>query len=77
MAVETALLLDGDVVAALEQYAQEKAIDLVVIATHARGALGRFFLGSVADDLAAALGRPGAAGPPRRGQGRPGPRRRA
>jgi nucleotide-binding universal stress UspA family protein len=44
-------LIDGDVVTALRKYAAEKGIDLVVMSTHGRGALGRFWLGSVADEL--------------------------
>jgi nucleotide-binding universal stress UspA family protein len=57
VALETTLI-EGDVVAALKAYAENKAIDLVVMATHARGAFGRFWLGSVADDLAAELPQP-------------------
>jgi len=45
------LLLEGVVVEALrDQIAQAKA-DLVVMTTHGRGPLGRFWLGSVADKL--------------------------
>jgi len=51
-------LLEGDVVVALKEYAVEEAIDLVVMVTHARGAVGRFFLGSIADDLVAAVSQP-------------------
>ena len=57
LTVETDLL-DGDVVDALKAYAEEEKIDLVVMCTHARGTLGRFFLGSVADDLVTALRQP-------------------
>jgi nucleotide-binding universal stress UspA family protein len=46
-----AALLDGEVAGALENYARMTAADLVVLATHGRGALGRFWLGSVADEL--------------------------
>jgi nucleotide-binding universal stress UspA family protein len=49
--VKTALL-EGDVSAGLKAYARREAVDLVVLSTHARGAFGRFWLGSVADDLA-------------------------
>ena len=47
----TATLLDGDVAAALEERATLSECDLVVLSTHGRGALGRFWLGSVADEL--------------------------
>jgi len=53
-----AKLLDGDVVGALKDYAKSQSIDLVVMATHARGALGRFWMGSVSDDLFAGLTAP-------------------
>jgi nucleotide-binding universal stress UspA family protein len=42
-------LLQGDVATALQKRAA--AADLVVMATHGRGPLGRFWLGSVADEL--------------------------
>ncbi|MGL4549598.1 MAG: universal stress protein [Gemmataceae bacterium] len=51
-------LLEGDVVPALKEYAGFEAIDLVVMCTHARGPLGRFWMGSVADDLEVAIDRP-------------------
>ena len=44
-------LLDGDVAAAIQDRATEAAADLVVLSTHGRGTLGRFWLGSVADEL--------------------------
>jgi nucleotide-binding universal stress UspA family protein len=43
-------LLNGEVAEALHTHAAAGA-DLVVMATHGRGALGRFWLGSVADEL--------------------------
>ena len=49
--IKTALL-EGDVAAGLKAYARREAIDLFVLSTHARGAFGRFWLGSVADELA-------------------------
>jgi len=59
VALKTALLEgDGDVVEGLKSYVKRESIDLVVMSTHARGALGRFWLGSVADDLAHELDRP-------------------
>jgi nucleotide-binding universal stress UspA family protein len=44
-------LLQGSVVEALESHAHLAGIDLVVMSTHGRGAMGRFWLGSVADRL--------------------------
>ncbi|MGL4552522.1 MAG: universal stress protein [Gemmataceae bacterium] len=54
----TALLKDADVVGALRAYADEHAAEYVVMATHGRGALGRWWYGSVADELARTLTRP-------------------
>jgi nucleotide-binding universal stress UspA family protein len=45
-----AALLDGEVAQALHARAAAGA-DLVVMATHGRGPLGRFWLGSIADEL--------------------------
>src|SRR5262249_26584654 len=50
-------LLDGEVAEALHAHAAAGA-DLVVMATHGRGALGRFWLGSVADELIRSLSVP-------------------
>jgi nucleotide-binding universal stress UspA family protein len=44
-------LLQGSVAEALESHAHLAGIDLVVMSTHGRGAMGRFWLGSVADRL--------------------------
>src|SRR5262245_61440702 len=44
-------LLQGAVAEALESHAHLAGIDLVVMSTHGRGAMGRFWLGSVADRL--------------------------
>jgi nucleotide-binding universal stress UspA family protein len=44
-------LLDGEVAPALREFGAKKKVDLIVMSTHGRGALGRFWLGSVADDL--------------------------
>jgi nucleotide-binding universal stress UspA family protein len=52
------LLLEGEVAAALEAQAARVEADLVVLCTHGRGAMGRFWLGSVADDLVRDLPRP-------------------
>lgn len=45
----TATLLAGHVVEALEDEARDRSADLVVMATHGRGAFSRAWLGSVAD----------------------------
>jgi nucleotide-binding universal stress UspA family protein len=45
----TATLLTGHVVDVLEKEAQSRGADLVVMATHGRGAFSRAWLGSVAD----------------------------
>ncbi len=55
--VESALL-EGEVAVALEAHATRIEADLVVMSTHGRGAMGRFWLGSVADDLVHDLPRP-------------------
>ena len=47
----TASLEDGDVADALRRYAESHDVDIVVMATHGRGALARAVLGSVADAL--------------------------
>lgn len=44
-------LLDGPVAEALESYANTVDVDLIVMSTHGRNALGRFWLGSVADKM--------------------------
>jgi nucleotide-binding universal stress UspA family protein len=48
----------GPVCEQLDAYADAHGIDLVVMTTHGRGAMGRFFMGSVADGLLRAGGRP-------------------
>lgn len=48
--IKTALLA-GDIPLLLRNHAAEIGADVVVMTTHARGPLGRFWLGSVADDL--------------------------
>ena len=57
LAVETALL-EGDVVTAMLEYAAAKDVGLMVLSTHGRGALSRFWLGSVADRLVREATRP-------------------
>jgi nucleotide-binding universal stress UspA family protein len=44
-------LVDGAVAGTLSDHAVRTQADLVVMTTHGRGALGRFWLGSVADEL--------------------------
>jgi nucleotide-binding universal stress UspA family protein len=55
---KTALRGDGDVVRSVRDYAEEFAADQMVMATHGRGALGRWWFGSVADELARTMPRP-------------------
>jgi nucleotide-binding universal stress UspA family protein len=50
VSVDSALIM-GPVAEALGEYAQVVGADLVVMTTHGRGALSRFWLGSVADQL--------------------------
>ncbi|HEX3871718.1 MAG TPA: universal stress protein [Pirellulales bacterium] len=62
-------LLEGDVATAIQEHAEGSDVDLVVMSTHGRGALGRFWVGSVADQLTHSLSipllltRPGAVPP--------------
>jgi nucleotide-binding universal stress UspA family protein len=44
-------LLSGEVNEALQAHVEASGAELVVMATHGRGALGRFWLGSVTDEL--------------------------
>src|SRR5262245_1703224 len=44
-------VLHGEVSSSLNHLIDKGGIDLVVMATHGRGALGRFWLGSVADEM--------------------------
>jgi nucleotide-binding universal stress UspA family protein len=65
----SAVVLEGEVAPTLRAHAAEMGADLVVMATHGRGALARFWLGSVADELVRQLplplllARPGEAAP--------------
>jgi nucleotide-binding universal stress UspA family protein len=52
------LVLEGEVASTLRVHAEASKASLVVMATHGRGALGRFWLGSVADDLVRHLSQP-------------------
>ena len=54
----TPVLLRGDVAETLREAANGTDADLVVMTTHGRGALGRFWLGSVADQLLRNLTKP-------------------
>src|SRR5262245_5245425 len=54
VALKTALLF-GEVGEAVEMYCLRESVDLVVMATHARGAFGRFWLGSITDELTSRL----------------------
>jgi nucleotide-binding universal stress UspA family protein len=45
----SAALLDGPIAPSLEEHVQASHADLVVMSTHGRGPLSRFWLGSVAD----------------------------
>lgn len=47
----TGTLLDGPVAEALQHQVESSGADLVVITTHGRGPMSRFWLGSVADHL--------------------------
>lgn len=44
-------LLEGDVRESIEAYADQAKTDLILMSTHGRTGLSRFWLGSVADDL--------------------------
>jgi nucleotide-binding universal stress UspA family protein len=55
--IKTALI-DGDVVSSLCAQAALAEADVTVMSTHGRGALGRFWLGSVADQLVRDMPRP-------------------
>jgi nucleotide-binding universal stress UspA family protein len=50
--VATATLLDGPVAEALQRYTLAREVDLIVMTTHGRGAMTRFWLGNIADRLA-------------------------
>jgi nucleotide-binding universal stress UspA family protein len=54
----TAKLLEGPVADAVHEHALATSTDLVVLTTHGRGRLSRFWLGSVADELVRRLPMP-------------------
>jgi nucleotide-binding universal stress UspA family protein len=45
------ILINLSIADAIQNYAKEEGCDLIVVGTHGRGAVGRFFLGSVAQKL--------------------------
>jgi nucleotide-binding universal stress UspA family protein len=47
----TSVLLNGGVAEALQHHAEASGADLVVLTTHGRGPVSRFWLGSIADQL--------------------------
>lgn len=47
----TATVLDGAVADALEEHIEKTGADLLILTTHGRGPMSRFWLGSVADQL--------------------------
>ncbi len=49
--VVDAMNVEGDTVPAIRESAAKLGVDLVVMATHARGPIGRFWIGSIADEL--------------------------
>jgi nucleotide-binding universal stress UspA family protein len=52
------MFLEGEVAATVKAAASKVGADLVVMTTHGRGPIGRFWLGSVADELARSLPMP-------------------
>jgi nucleotide-binding universal stress UspA family protein len=61
-------LLEGPVAEAVLEFVAGKAIDLVVMTTHGRGAFSRFWLGSVTDELVRRLPVPILLARPREGE---------
>jgi nucleotide-binding universal stress UspA family protein len=54
----TLRVLEGPISTSLTAFAATEGIDLVVMATHGRGLFGRFWLGSVADEMVRTSGLP-------------------
>jgi len=52
------VILQGGIVSTLAEHAANRSADLVVMTTHGRGTFGRFWLGSVADELVRRLPMP-------------------
>jgi nucleotide-binding universal stress UspA family protein len=59
------LFFDGDIAGTIGRVAANTEVDLVVMTTHARGIIGRLWLGSVADELVRSLTLPLLLVPPR------------
>ena len=51
LAVYTRVLTDRQPAHAIVTYAKERAVDLIAMTTHGRGAVGRLFAGSVAEEV--------------------------
>jgi nucleotide-binding universal stress UspA family protein len=47
-----AVRVSGSVAATIVDYAKQAHVDVIVVGTHGRGAIGHFFLGSVAEHVA-------------------------
>ncbi len=47
-----AVRVSGSVAATIVEYAKQTHVDVIVVGTHGRGAIGHFFLGSVAEQVA-------------------------
>ena len=56
--VSAVLLEGGDVAPQISAHAESIGADLIVVSTHGRGALGRFWLGSVPHELMSRLSQP-------------------
>lgn len=54
----TTMVVEGDSATAIADTAESTGADLIVMATHARKGLKRFFLGSVSDDVIRRVGVP-------------------
>ena len=67
----TSALLEGPVVEVIHERALGCGVDLVVMATHGRGPLSRFWLGSVADQLIRRVAAPLLLVRPHEGEARP------
>jgi nucleotide-binding universal stress UspA family protein len=68
-------LLEGRAAHTIAEYARSSAIDLVVLTTHGRGVLSRFWIGSVADRLVRQLDQPMLLIRPQAARGAPSPAR--
>ena len=66
-------VLDGPTTETIAAYARDNAVDLVVLTTHGRGILSRFWIGSVADRLVRQLEQPILLVRPQAARGAPSP----